>query len=383
MSAKVNGFLSGLLLAGAVWGQDLFAGKTAPVNMVPDNIEHSYHGQLGLGTGRGMLEKWCALPNFSFEEQGGIEGWIQQPCVGCHVGASWNPDLPFANCALCHDDEPTNSRYPPPTVAACMTCHKKDTEKRGDLFTPATDAHIALGLRCQDCHLRTTDPGGWSDHQFAKGTALDTTEPTMKGTLSCATCHLDPHAQLGHRGSKIDAHLDKVACETCHTGARPGWALASRQWNVFTEAGLPYSVKRDPGFLPVYKWYDNLGAGAAGDYLLPILGVTERRNAPGARIYPFNPVTVTWFVKTAGSPLDDVIIVPEVKAADSDGDRIVTVEEMRVAYPEATLVTRDMTFSISHSVAPSIEAYDCQDCHGRDAWVLDWTALGYPRDPRH
>jgi hypothetical protein len=22
-----------------------------------------------------MLEKWCALPNFSFEQQGGIDGW--------------------------------------------------------------------------------------------------------------------------------------------------------------------------------------------------------------------------------------------------------------------------------------------------------------------
>jgi len=33
-------------------------------------VENSYHGQMGLGTGLGMLEKWCALPNFSFSEQG-------------------------------------------------------------------------------------------------------------------------------------------------------------------------------------------------------------------------------------------------------------------------------------------------------------------------
>lgn len=372
MSARFSSFLSGLLLVGAVWGQDL----------VPGNVEQSYHGLLGQGTGLGMLEKWCALPNFSFEQQGGIEGWIEQPCVQCHVGAPWNPDLPSANCDLCHTSKLTGDRFTRPTVASCMTCHKKDTEKRGDLFTAATDVHVETGLLCQDCHLRTTDPRGWSDHQFAKGTPLDTTEPTMKGTLSCATCHLDPHAKLAHGGPRIDAHLDKVACETCHTGARPGWALASRQWNVFTAAGTPVSVKRDPGFLPVYKWYDNLGAGAAGDYRLPILGVTERRNAPGAKIYPFNPITVTWFVKTEVSPLDDVIVVPEVKAADADGDGTVTVAEMRTDYPRATLVTRDMTFSISHSVRPASQAYRCHDCHGRRGWVLDWKALGYSGDPR-
>ncbi len=33
-------------------------------------VEASYHGQLGKDTGGlGMLEKWCALPNFSYSQQ--------------------------------------------------------------------------------------------------------------------------------------------------------------------------------------------------------------------------------------------------------------------------------------------------------------------------
>ena len=59
--------------------------------------------------------------------------------------------------------------------------------------------------------------------------------------------------------------------------------------------------------------------GASGDFHLPILGYTERRDAEGAKIYPFNAVTVDWFVRKKNSAYDDVIIVPEVKAADADG----------------------------------------------------------------
>ncbi len=346
----------------------------------PGGIETSYHGRLGLGTGLGMLEKWCALPNFSFEQQGGIDGWTAQSCNDCHIGAKWNPTRPYAECDVCHLEvglvEPA-----PPTPDRCLTCHHKDTAKRGDLFTAADDVHIAAGMVCQDCHLKVSDQT--SDHQFLKGTAMDTTVATMKGTLSCLTCHSRrPHVGGPGRAGRLNQHAEMVACETCHTGLRPAPALASRSWTRFTATGKPLTLKHAEEWLPVHKWYDNTGPGASGDYHLPILSATERRGMKGARIYPFNPVTVDWYVKTPASAFDDVIIVPEVKAADADGDRTVTLEEMRALYPEATLVTADMNFSITHSVVPAAEAFSCRDCHGRQAWVLDWQELGYPRDPR-
>lgn len=366
---KLSGLIAALVLTSAA----AFA-QPAP------GIESSYHGQLGFGTGLGMLEKWCALPNFSYDQQGGVAGWTSQTCNDCHIGAAWNPTRPAPLCRTCHGvDVPTAAT--PPAVANCMSCHKKDTEKRGDLFTVDTDIHLAAGLACQDCHVRISDAS--SDHQFAKGRVLDTTEPTLKGTLACVPCHpAQPHASLGDRGLALDEHLDKVACETCHTGPRPGGALASRQWNVFTVSGGPVSVMRQPGFMPVYKWYDGTGPGAAGDYHIPVLGVTERRNAPGAKIHPFNPITVSWYVKKKNSSYDQVIPVPQVKAADVNGDRTVTLDEIRKVYRQATLVTADMNFSVSHSVRPAAQAFLCSDCHGRSAWVLDWKALGYAKDPR-
>ncbi len=354
--------------------------STTSVGAAVGGVADSYHGQLGLETGLGMLEKWCALPNFSFAEQGGIDGWTAKDCNSCHIGAAWNPTKRSALCTYCHAS-PAPVAGDRPTVAKCMTCHKKDTSKRGDLFTAAADVHIAGGMVCQDCHVRVVDQR--SDHQFAKGTALDTTESTMAATLSCTSaCHdREPHAGGTDRAAKLNAHVDKVACETCHTGLRPSAALASRQWNVFTTEGKPVTAKRAAGWLPEHKWYDNTGPGRTGDYHLPILTYTERRGRPGAKIYPFNPVTVDWFVEKKKSAYDDVILVPEVKAADADQDGTVTVAEMRAFYPKATLVTADMNFSISHSVAPVTQAFVCNDCHGKNGWVLDWRQLGYAKDP--
>ena len=347
----------------------------------PEQVGASYHGQMGIDTGLGMLEKWCALPNFSFEKQGGIAGWTAKDCNNCHIGASWNPTRDQTDCNKCHTEASAEAATPP-TIANCTAvCHKKDIAKRGDQFTAEFDVHIAAGFTCQDCHERFDD--GVSDHQFLKGTAIDTTEPTMAGTLSCTSgCHdPQPHTATG-KATTLNEHTGKVACETCHTGLRWGKALASRTWMEFTPAGKPVTTFREPGWLPEHKWYDNTGPGASGGYHLPILGYTERRGLPGAKIYPFNPVTVEWYVQKKNSDFDDVIIVPEVKAADANLDNIVTLEEIRAVYRKAKLLTADMNFSISHSVGPASSAFGCNDCHGKRGWVLDWKQLGYSKDPR-
>jgi len=346
-------------------------------------VEDSYHGQLGYGTGTGMLEKWCALPNFSYYQQDQIDGWTSQSCNNCHIGARWNPTKETPDCTRCHISATPVLGDAEVDTSKCLTCHKKDTAKRGDIFEPEFDVHINAGFVCQDCHVRTTDES--SDHQFLKGTAIDTTEETMMGTMSCtmAGCHEAlPHSGTSRHAVELNSHIEKVACETCHTGLRPAAALASRQWNVFSDTGVVKTTKREPNWLPVHKWYDNTGPGAAGNFHLPILGFTERRDAEGAKIYPFNAVTVDWYVRHKRSDYDDVIIVSEVKAADADKDGTVTLEEMQAVYRKARLVTAVMNFSINHSVVPASEAFGCNDCHGGNAWVLDWNQLGYTKDPR-
>lgn len=379
----------------SIFGVFLFALVVLPLSIgsavAAGGVESSYHGQLGYPTGTGMLEKWCALPNFSFDQQNGIEGWVAKPCNDCHIGSDWNVKGADAgteaDCTYCHV-----SVYPKrvhgvlpafdiPTPDKCLDCHYKDTAKRGDLFNAEEDVHAAAGMNCQYCHNRLQSNG--SNHQFRKGSIIDTTEETMKGTMWCSNCHSDkPHPVGIKKGGELNRHVEKVACETCHTGLRPAAALASRKWNEFKADGSPVTAKWAAGWLPVHKWYDDMGAGESGNYLLPILGYTERRDALGAKIHPFNAVTVTWFVKTPESSFDDVIPVPAVMGADANQDNIVSVEEMQAVVPGATLVTEDMNFNISHSVVPKKLAFDCTDCHGRNGWVLDWKQLGYTTDPK-
>ena len=344
-----------------------------------DVAESSYHGQLGKspalggwGNGLGMLEKWGAFNNFSFEKQGRIKGFNRK-CGECHVSTYRDPATGKTDCRLCHETKDGKGR---PTIAQCARCHSPyGALKRGDVFDEEHDIHIAVGMRCHDCHERLSDPR--SDHQLAKGYAIDTTEDTMEGTLSCMKCHEEKPHYKADEGEILDSkHVNNIACATCHTGRRPGEAIETRTWNKFTKDGKPVTKKRAPGWIPKHKWYIGKKLGH-----LPILGATDLM----AKIYPFNVVKITWFIERGDAALDDVITVPEVKAADADKDGETTVEEMRKykkgKYKDATLVTKEFNYSVTHSIVPSEQAFSCEDCHGDSAKVLTWKELGYDGDP--
>ena len=378
------------------------------IDVVDEDLEMSYHGTLGhLLTAdvtdheQGMLEKWCALPDLNIGDDGfvGAMSWTAR-CGSCHIGGSFgdlpvvigeeswdvDPDRPDVNCLRCHVTEAGDE----PTIANCMTCHKKEKAKRGLDLT--NDVHmVGLNFKCQTCHVRFEDED--SNHQLAKGTCIDTTLETAWGTLSdlgkdCAGCHSDtPHRRRVHKGGKLDMHFNKVACETCHTGFRAGdeVTLKSRSW------ANPYvDVKHGSPWLPVHKWYDGQGPPlewpASGH--LPILEPDDMRNIWGAKIYPFNDIEATWWIKdgTGDEPaLDAVIPLTDVRAADADGNGKVTETEMRDyaggKYPKAALIIGTVCFNVSHSVVPKEDAFNCDDCHGDSGFVLDWEALGYDGEP--
>jgi methanogenesis multiheme c-type cytochrome len=343
-----------------------------------DVVESSYHGQLGRspslggwGNGLGMLEKWDAFNNFSFEKQGRIRGF-KEHCGECHTSSYRDPATGKTDCLLCHKTKDGKGK---PTVAQCAKCHELYGRlKRGDIVDEEHDVHMAIGMRCHDCHERLSDKS--SDHQFAKGYAIDTTEDTVEGALSCIKCHEEkPHGRADEGDILDSRHVTKIACITCHAGPRPAEALKSRNWNKFTEDGKPVTEMRKSGWIAENKWYIGKKLGH-----FPILEATDLM----AKIHPFNEVTFTWFVKSGESTLDDIITIPEVRAADADKDGETTIEEMRKykkEYKEATLVTRKFNYSVSHSVVPSDKAFSCDDCHGKSGRVIDWKELGYAYDP--
>ena len=339
---------------------------------------------------------------------GSSKSWTTR-CGGCHIGGKFgnvnlilagDPNSPWerdpvrltVDCARCHNK--AGDELTAPTNDKCMTCHGKEIAKRG--YDTANDVHMVdYGMLCQDCHFRFTD--GDSDHQFAKGTvldtSLDTSKDTMDGGCSAADCHGDVPAGHNNAGSltgMLNQHLDTVACETCHTGLRKGGlALKSRSW----QNGSPANAKRMTDWVPFHKWYD--GSGSPSDWPasghLPILGADEMKGNAGAKIYPFNNISVTWWLKNTGNPaeppLDDIIPNSVAKAAttyyghapseydmqsyDYDGD---TYPD----YPDAKLFSGTTSFNVSHSVEAS---FTCGDCHGWASYVMEWTDLGFTGDP--
>ena len=395
--------LSILLVLGFAW----LPGEKVRAEFDPNEVEQSYHGQLGYGTGLGMADKWCALPNFNFAEDGGITGWVGRNCDSCHIGAGWDPNKPEVNCLSCHaSDAPTPETVETPTRQKCLSCHIKDTAKRGDLFDPNYDVHITLdpNRSCLFCHVT-------QNHQIAKGAVIDTSEQTETDiVVSCTMsgCHpVNIHGEAAEQGKNItkpgrlDQHINKIACETCHTDTqnRPASALLSRNWDKF-KAGKPVTKKQAAGWVPEFKWYDGQGPSAEHGYM-PILGYTERKDLAGAKIYPFNTVSVTWFIKSADTD-PDAIPVRHVKAAweaetdPSDPSILITTEadmqayddpndgDSDLDYPNASLETEEMNFNISHSIVPKERALACDDCHGTlGRQLLDWAQLGYSEgDPR-
>lgn len=315
-----------------------------------------------------------------------------------------NPLVPNVACTKCHAWSSPYSAADP-TVAECMACHGKERAKRG--FLETDDVHIVdNGMLCQYCHVRMDD--GTSDHQLAKGCVIDTSEPTWKDTMSvagtdCEGCHKVVTGDPIHKNTMLNQHALKIACETCHTGERPAnVALNDRSW----ENGSNVTHKRPYAWLPWLKWYD--GGGSPPTYpannSLPILNDPDLMKGWSrvfdAKIFPFNNIDVTWWLKNTGcnwlvAPYDDVIPNSVVAAATAFYGHTPSQAEMRTYdgdgtpgadYPCAKLITDTVSFNVSHSVQPKEEAFRCNDCHidgvsGEfdDGWdSTKWSDLGYP-----
>ena len=325
-------------------------------------------------------------------------------CTLCHASVGSPPETvgPYVNGPY--------SVAMTPEVAKCMQCHNKERAKRG--FQETNDVHIVReNMLCQTCHERFEPFDGVSDHQLLKGYVIDTSNPAAKGTMQdegmdCEGCHLVVTGDPIHTNAMITQHAAKIACETCHTGIRPaGVALNDRSWQ-YVGGVMPVTHKRMVDWLPWLKWYDGGGSpsGPPANNSLPILGPAELKGSTrpekvfDAKIFPFNNIEVTWWLKTPTSAYDDIIPNSEAKAADiaGDGDGTTTVAEMQAynggQYPNATLKTDTVCFAVSHSVQAKEDAFRCNDCHGdgvmgryADGWAEasgteknTWEDLGYP-----
>ncbi|HEY6865921.1 MAG TPA: cytochrome c3 family protein, partial [Candidatus Eisenbacteria bacterium] len=178
------------------------------------------------------------------------------------------------NCLRCHEHNHGGDLFPGNAAAHHLGYRNPRLlhpgAKRG---TPTTgvDVHYRSGLQCLDCHES-------HGHLIARGTrGTDLVSNDLPGVeVSCQKCHGNtPHVQNKPLRAFLNAHTDKLECETCHITHLTDDNVVLRDWTrpVFNrEEGI--WVYRDslrsgkPGEAIVYRWHNGAGtfmAGALGD----------------------------------------------------------------------------------------------------------------------
>ncbi len=131
-----------------------------------------------------------------------------------------------------------------PTDDMCLRCHEhgRTDYKRGELPEPEYDIHYKLGVSgdnpCLFCHEA-------ANHKFDRGImvngdifASDYPVNSAENSTSCASCHTN----RPHGSARLNDHVAKISCETCH---------------ITLTSGAETTVWADGGFLALAKGADN------------------------------------------------------------------------------------------------------------------------------
>jgi octaheme c-type cytochrome (tetrathionate reductase family) len=360
-----------------------------------------------------------AINNFCI----GIQGnWAS--CTSCHAGYGWEDenfdfsDASNVDCLVCHD---SSSGYRKgkmglpaegvdllaaaqsvglPSRENCGGCHFRggggNAVKHGDLdetlYYPDEELDVHMGrynFQCIDCH-RTRD-------HVIGGRAI-TVSVDNANQIACTDCH----QQKLHADTRINAHTDTVACQTCHIPRVAVREATKMHWD-WSEAGdasraddphqylkIKGSFVYEKNLKPAFRWFN----GLADRYLLgdaiDAAGVTALNpprgdiRDPQARIWPFK-------IHVAVQPYDTAYkyLLQPVTAGqggywtDFDWDQALRLgsEVTGMDYSGRYGWTNtEMYWPQTHMVAPKARALQCQACHCEDG-CLDWEALGYPGDP--
>jgi octaheme c-type cytochrome (tetrathionate reductase family) len=368
-------------------------------------------------------------------------------CTSCHVGFGW-ADTTFnfnddtkVDCFVCHDQTgtykkfPTGAGYPvkdttvfkgngktyypvdwnyvaqnvgSPTKENCGTCHYfgggGNKVKHGDLDAVMNncdehiDVHMAkegLNFECVECHVTEAHRISGRCYAAPAGERGEFHLMTVNDKrILCESCH----SIAPHKIQKINDHLDKVACQTCHIPIMAK-GNATKMWWDWSKAGKlddkgkPFQTKNDDGEVtydskkgefkwarniePEYFWY-NGGIEATtlentfdpNNTPIQINKIMGSADDPDSRIMPFK-------VHRGIQPYDsknNTFVVPKLFGKKGTGafwahfDWNMAIEAgMKYAGApysgEHKFIETEMYWLVSHMIAPREEALQCEDCH--------------------
>ena len=292
----------------------------------------------------------------------------------------------------------------------CGACHfyggGGDAVKHGDLDSSLKnpgkylDVHMAkdgLNFSCGECHKTTGHdvPGG----RYAV-TVMEKEGGHMRGRhdanpASCQACHGGaPHK--GDRGDRLNSHTDKLACQTCHI---PEYARAQptkMMWDWSTAGqmdkdGKPFKRKDSSGHdaydsrkgdfkyesnvIPEYIWFNGKVDYTLRETKLDPTKVVEINRFNGS---PDDGKSKIWPIKrfVGKQPYDignnQLLVFNTYGQNDSaywtnfNWDKAIAegMREIGAEYSgQYAFVSTEMSWPITHMVAPKEDALTCAQCH--------------------
>lgn len=390
-------------------------------------------------------------------------------CSACHVGYGWSDDkFDFTaenkvDCLACHDTtgkykkvpglsghpnykamewpphsgkfrEPTDLKKIAQSVGktsrqSCGACHfyggGGNAVKHGDLDSSLNkpkrylDVHMdadGLDFNCGKCHL--SDSHKVTGSRYAP-TASDDEGVLIRGSkgdrnpTTCAACHgNEPHPPGMASVEKLNAHTDKIACQTCHIPEYARGALSTKMtWDWSTagrldENGEPFKIKGSDGraiydskkgdftweryVIPEYVWFNGevqftlFGDKVADGEIAYINRFMGSADDPDARIWPVK----TFRGKQPYDVGNQTLAVFHTAGKDDsaywgnfDWDKAMEWG-MKAAGTEysgkMSFVDTEMSWPITHMVAPKGDALQCAQCHKENGRLQAVTGIYMP-----
>ena len=344
------------------------------------------------------------------------------------------------DCLVCHDTTGTYSREKlrnpgkrrlkldkiakkvgPTSRQTCGNCHflggGGKAVKHGDidpsLVNPNffVDVHMdadGLDFTCSTCH--TTDQHAVEGSRYAP-TASDHSEIDVPGRhdgkrSTCRSCHGGmPHTN----DKKLNDHTARIACQTCHIPIFSRGDYPSKMWWDWSQAGQlvdgkTYSLKDHDGYEiynskkgafiwqkfvePEYQWFNGtihytmLDDPIEPDAIVPINTFLGSPDDGQSRIWPVK-------VMRGKQPYDlqrKTLVSPQTAGEEGfwqtlDWDKSISLGMATAGENysgEFGFVETEMSWFITHMVAPAKEALDCEECHAKNGRLQSISGLYIP-----
>ncbi|MCX8087501.1 MAG: tetrathionate reductase family octaheme c-type cytochrome [Rhodocyclaceae bacterium] len=293
----------------------------------------------------------------------------------------------------------------------CGTCHfyggGGDAVKHGDLDSSLKapkkylDVHMdkdGLNFSCGTCHATSGHavPGSrYAPTAKASGKFIRGKEGG--NPASCQSCHGDAPHQDNREGARLNQHAEKLACQVCHIpeyarGGRPtkmmwDWSTAGK----LDKNGKPFVIKDSAGHeaynskkgdfryesnvIPEYIWFNGEVEYTLRETKLDPSQVVQINRFKGS---PDDGKSKVWPIKrfTGKQPYDvghNQLVVFHTYGADDaafwsnfDWDKALAwgMKEIGAEYSgKFAFVSTEMSWPITHMVAPKGDALSCAQCH--------------------